>query len=71
MTERERFYITSRYLSQTLPERLEKSNQTYEQWTQTYPRDYIPHNNLGVDYSFMGQYEKAAETVPGMHPTGT
>ena len=60
VTERERFYITSRYFADITGE-LEKSNQTYEQWTQTYPRDYIPHNNLGVDYSYMGQYEKAAE----------
>ena len=60
VTEHERFYITSRYFADITGE-MEKSNQTYEQWTQTYPRDYIPHNNLGVDYSFMGQYEKAAE----------
>ncbi len=60
VTERERFYIASRYFADITGE-LEKANQSYELWEQTYPRDFIPHNNLGVDYSFLGQYEKAVE----------
>jgi eukaryotic-like serine/threonine-protein kinase len=38
---------------------LEKAIQTYEVWTQTYPLNSEPFGNLGVDYSYLGQYEKA------------
>ena len=38
---------------------VEKEAQTYELWTANYPRDYVPHGNLGANYSTMGQYEKA------------
>jgi predicted Zn-dependent protease len=37
---------------------VEKEAQTYELWIANYPRDSVPHNNLGANYAFMGQYEK-------------
>ena len=33
--------------------------QTYQLWIADYPRDYVPHGNVGIDYGFMGQYEPA------------
>jgi len=61
-SEREKFQITANY-SQIVTGELEKSNQICELWAQTYPRDVYPHNLLGVNYEFQGQYEKAiAET---------
>lgn len=42
-------------------------NQTYELWAQAYPRDFIPHLNLGYNHSFLGQYEKGvAETLEAL-----
>ena len=39
---------------------LEKANQTYELWAQAYSRDYVPRANLGNNYTYLGQFEKAA-----------
>jgi Flp pilus assembly protein TadD len=39
---------------------LEKANQTYELWAQAYSRDYAPLANLGNNYTYLGQFEKAA-----------
>ena len=38
---------------------MEKESQTYELWIANYPRDSVPHGNLGTIYSSIGQYEKA------------
>ena len=38
---------------------LDKAIETYEMWAKTYPRNGEPYGNLGVDYSYLGQYEKA------------
>jgi serine/threonine protein kinase len=57
-SELERFYIESHYYENVLGD-LEKANQVYQLWEQTYPRDSIPPNNLGVSYALLGQYEKA------------
>ncbi|HXZ33584.1 MAG TPA: hypothetical protein VEH30_15010, partial [Terriglobales bacterium] len=41
----------------------DKEAQTYELWEANYPRDFIPHVNLGSNYVNMAQYDKAvAET---------
>ncbi len=57
VTEREKLRITANYFQSTGA--LEKASQTYELWIATYPRDEVPHGNLGVNYEFMGQYEKS------------
>jgi DNA-binding winged helix-turn-helix (wHTH) protein/tetratricopeptide (TPR) repeat protein len=58
VSERERFYIESHYYDSVLVD-LEKTRQTYELWEQIYPRDEVPHLNLGASvYYWLGQYEK-------------
>jgi tetratricopeptide (TPR) repeat protein len=57
VTEREKLRITANYFHST--GELEKASQTYELWIANYPRDEVPHGNLGVNYEFIGQYEKA------------
>jgi serine/threonine protein kinase/tetratricopeptide (TPR) repeat protein len=59
VTEREKFHITGLYYGLATGE-LEKANQTYELWVQVYPRDDLPHGDLGSTYMILGQYEKAA-----------
>jgi eukaryotic-like serine/threonine-protein kinase len=58
VSERERYYIEGQYYSMVTGE-IEKSIQTYTQWAQSYPADDIPPNNLGYDYSLVGQLDKA------------
>ena len=57
VSEREKFRISASYYLLVTGE-LEKAIQTYELWSQTYPRNSEPFGNLGVDYTYMGQYEK-------------
>jgi DNA-binding winged helix-turn-helix (wHTH) protein len=58
VSERERLYIASHYYDVVLVD-LEKARQSYELWEQIYPRDEIPHLNLGASvYYWLGQYEK-------------
>ncbi|HEY6243150.1 MAG TPA: serine/threonine-protein kinase [Pyrinomonadaceae bacterium] len=60
VSEREKFYIAANYY-QNVPGDLEKAIETLELWRQTYPRDYVPLNNLAVNYSFLGDFEKQLE----------
>jgi eukaryotic-like serine/threonine-protein kinase len=57
-TEREKFYITAHYFDIATGQ-IEKAIETYQLWTQTYPRDAIPKDNLSLQYSTVGQYENA------------
>jgi tetratricopeptide (TPR) repeat protein len=57
VSERERLRISANYYLLATGE-LEKAIQTYEIWAQTYPRSSEPFGNLGVDYTYLGQYEK-------------
>src|SRR5712692_8048976 len=59
LSEREKFEIAANF-SQIAVGELEKANQIAELWAQAYTRDPYPHNILGVNYEFLGQYEKAA-----------
>lgn len=58
VSEREKFYIESHYETFVTGD-LEKAAQVYDLWSQTYPRDSIPVNNLGDIYQVLGQHEKA------------
>ena len=58
VSERERFRISGTYYLLVTGE-LDKAIETYEMWAKTYPRNGEPYGNLGVDYTYLGQYEKA------------
>jgi serine/threonine protein kinase/tetratricopeptide (TPR) repeat protein len=57
VSERERLRISAFYFSAT--GELDKEAQIYGLWAADYPRDVIPHANLGANYNNMGQYDKA------------
>ncbi len=60
-TDEEKFFITATYYLQVTGN-LEKAQQTFELWAQTYPRDTGPPGLLsGVIYPTFGKYEKAIE----------
>jgi len=59
--EREKFRIAANYYLLVTGE-LEKAIQTYETWAQTYPRNNEPWGNLGVDYTYLGQYDSAVNS---------
>ncbi len=65
-SEAEKFYIDSHYYGNVTGDD-EQAIQVYLLWTQTYPRDSIPFNNLGVSYSLMGQWEKALPVARQAH----
>ncbi|HEX4380621.1 MAG TPA: protein kinase [Candidatus Acidoferrum sp.] len=60
VSDLERFYIESHYYQYAVGD-LEKSTQVYTEWGQTYPRDFIPLNNLSVLNSILGDLEKSLE----------
>ena len=60
VSERERFRLSATYYLLVTGE-LEKAIQTYTLWAKTYPRSSEPFGNLGVDYTYLGQYEKGVE----------
>jgi tetratricopeptide (TPR) repeat protein len=59
VSEREKFYISAHYFDTATGE-VAKAIPFYEQWIQSYPRNDVPHINLAVIYSALGQHEKAA-----------
>jgi serine/threonine protein kinase/Flp pilus assembly protein TadD len=62
VSNREKYRISAFYF-QFVTGELEKATEAYELWAKSYPRDAVPHANLGSLYSSLGQYEKAiAET---------
>jgi serine/threonine protein kinase/tetratricopeptide (TPR) repeat protein len=58
VSERERLRIASTYFDAIGDN--DQAVQTYELWIANYPRDFVPHGNLGGAYTNMGQLEKAA-----------
>jgi len=73
VSEREKYRISAYYFDEVTGE-VEKATEAYELWAKSYPRDMVPHGNLGWFYNAMGQYDKAiAETEAGqrLEPTIT
>src|SRR6266404_4368883 len=67
VSEWEKFYIESHYHHFVTGD-LEKARQIYELWGQIYPREPVPHTNLGVIYQNLGHYDKAvAEFREAIH----
>jgi tetratricopeptide (TPR) repeat protein len=60
VSERERFSIEGFYYLFVTGE-LEKAEQVYELWQQTYSRDYVPSGNLSFIYASLGNFEKALQ----------
>jgi len=60
VSEPERLYILARYY-QTVEGGPQKTIETYQLWTQTYPKDFVPHSNLAGMYNGRGDYDKAIE----------
>jgi serine/threonine protein kinase/Tfp pilus assembly protein PilF len=57
-SELEKLYITTHYYDIVTGE-WDKSNEAYELWNRTYPRDSIPTNNLAVFYEVSGRFDEA------------
>jgi tetratricopeptide (TPR) repeat protein len=57
VSEKERLYVSAGYYASN--NQSDKEVETYELWVRTFPRDYVPRNNLGVGYSQRGEFEKA------------
>jgi len=71
VSERERYRISALYFERVTVE-VEKATEAYELWAKSYPRDMVPHTNLGALYSALGQYDKAiaeTETSERLEPT--
>ena len=65
-SEREKLTITADYYRAVTGE-LEKAAQTYQEWIESYPRDYSAISIWALAYAQQGQYEKAAEiTTQGL-----
>ena len=61
LSERERLYIEARYYDGVTGDN-DQSLKVYELWTQTYPRDFVPWNNIGVIQAETGEFERAYES---------
>jgi serine/threonine protein kinase/tetratricopeptide (TPR) repeat protein len=62
VSEREKFYISSHY-DMFVTQNLEKSEQDYRLWSQTYPQDPIPYNNLTVCLWELEKFNQALEPI--------
>ena len=65
-SELEKFYIESHYYENVTGDS-EQAIQVYLLWAQTYPQDSIPHNNLAVSYTQLGQWQKALPEALDAH----
>jgi eukaryotic-like serine/threonine-protein kinase len=59
-SEREQLVISAHYYDYVTGQ-TDRAIQTCQQEIQSYPRDYIPHMELGGAYASQGQYEKARD----------
>jgi serine/threonine protein kinase len=60
VSEREKLYISSHYYSHVTGE-FDKQIEVLRLWQQTYPRDFVPYNNLAALYIGIGQPEQAEQ----------
>jgi len=70
VSEPERLYIMARYAT-TVEGSTQKTIETYQVWTQTYPNDFVPHSNLAGAFEQRGDHDKAIEeyrTAIGLAP---
>jgi serine/threonine protein kinase/tetratricopeptide (TPR) repeat protein len=60
VSERERLYITEKYYTYITGE-IDKTIDTLQTWARLYPDDFIPHNNLSLNYKLLGRYEESVK----------
>ena len=60
-SEREKLLIAGYYYLDVTGE-LDKAAQIYQEWIESYPRDYIAYGSLGLADLELGSYEKALES---------
>jgi len=60
VSESERYLISAVYYS-IGTEETDKADEVYEEWARTYPRDFAPQSNLGANYYYLGQYNRAVQ----------
>jgi eukaryotic-like serine/threonine-protein kinase len=60
VSEREKLYITEKYLTYITGE-IDKTIETLQTWARLYPNDFIPHNNLSINYQLIGHYDEAVK----------
>src|SRR5215510_5043277 len=58
VSERERLYITEKYYNYITGE-IDQAVETLKTWVRLYPNDFIPHNNLAIDYQILANYEES------------
>ncbi len=72
VSERERLYISEKYFTYLTGE-MDKKIEILQTWARLYPNDYIPHNNLALNYNVIGRYDegvKEALEAVRLSPTG-
>jgi serine/threonine protein kinase/tetratricopeptide (TPR) repeat protein len=73
VSDRERYRISAFYFQNVTGE-IDKAIEAYQLWAKSYPRDMIPHGNVGSLYSSLGEYDKAiaeTEAAQRLEPTIT
>jgi eukaryotic-like serine/threonine-protein kinase len=58
VSERERLYIEEKYYAYITGD-IEQTIATLTTWARLYPNDFIPHNNLSINYKLVGRNEDA------------
>jgi serine/threonine protein kinase/tetratricopeptide (TPR) repeat protein len=58
VSERERLYIEEKYYAYITGE-IDQTIETLKTWARLYPNDFIPHNNLSINYRMIGRNEEA------------
>ena len=71
VSERERLYISEKYYGYMTGE-MPKVIEVLEATARLYPQDYVPHNNLALQYLLLGRFEdarKEAQAAVQLSPT--
>jgi eukaryotic-like serine/threonine-protein kinase len=58
VSERERLYIEEKYHAYITGD-IDQTIETLKTWARLYPNDFIPHNNLSINYKMIGRHEDA------------
>jgi eukaryotic-like serine/threonine-protein kinase len=59
-SEREKLHIASSYYNFVSGE-LDKAVETYREWEDSYPRDWVPYGNLATMHVAEGKYEDSLD----------